>query len=234
METKKKMMIGFGVSGVLFLIFGVLLGLVLKVNVQAIGPEGSVIGLATLNGYMHELIGVHIIWYHITEWFGLVAILTAFGFAVVGLVQVVKEKSLFRVEKSLIWLGGYFVLVIGIYIFFEKYVINYRPIMLAEYLEPSFPSTHTMIVLCIMGAAMIQFQRRIKNQKVRYAAHILSVLTIAVTVIGRMISGVHWFTDIIAGLLIGTAMLFLYYAVDLLICQFLPDFQRCKSNEQNC
>lgn len=234
METKKKMMIGFGVSGVLFLIFGVLLGLVLKVNVQAIGPEGSVIGLATLNGYMHELIGVHIIWYHITEWFGLVAILTAFGFAVVGLVQVVKEKSLFRVEKSLIWLGGYFVLVIGIYIFFEKYVINYRPIMLSEYLEPSFPSTHTMIVLCIMGAAMIQFQRRIKNQKVRYAAHILSVLTIAVTVIGRMISGVHWFTDIIAGLLIGTAMLFLYYAVDLLICQFLPDFQRCKSNEQNC
>ncbi|MBQ6806329.1 MAG: phosphatase PAP2 family protein [Lachnospiraceae bacterium] len=228
------MMIGFGVSGVLFLIFGVLLGLVLKVNVQAIGPEGSVIGLATLNGYMHELIGVHIIWYHITEWFGLVAILTAFGFAVVGLVQVVKEKSLFRVEKSLIWLGGYFVLVIGIYIFFEKYVINYRPIMLSEYLEPSFPSTHTMIVLCIMGAAMIQFQRRIKNQKVRYAAHILSVLTIAVTVIGRMISGVHWFTDIIAGLLIGTAMLFLYYAVDLLICQFLPDFQRCKSNEQNC
>ena len=123
METKKKMMIGFGVSGVLFLIFGVLLGLVLKVNVQAIGPEGSVIGLATLNGYMHELIGVHIIWYHITEWFGLVAILTAFGFAVVGLVQVVKEKSLFRVEKSLIWLGGYFVLVIGIYIFFEKYVV---------------------------------------------------------------------------------------------------------------
>ncbi|MGN0626671.1 MAG: phosphatase PAP2 family protein [Oscillospiraceae bacterium] len=203
----------FIISTVLFALFGVLIWAVLNVDVKEIGPNGSAVGLAAINGFMRDAVGVHLIWYEITDWLGLAAIFTAFGFALLGLIQLIKRKSLFKVDRSILVLGVYYVAVIGLYVLFETHIVNYRPILINGALEASFPSSHTMIVICIMGAAIVEFRRLIKSAAARKAASGLCAAVAEVTVAGRAVSGVHWFTDIIGGLLIGTAMILAFYAV---------------------
>lgn len=200
-------------TSVLLLLFFLLTWMVTHVDVKPIGPEGSVIGLSTLNRQVFETIGVHLIWYTITDWLGILPILIAFGFAILGLVQVIQRRSLLRVDNDILILGCYFVIVVAAYLFFEMYIINYRPVILQEGLEASFPSSHTMIVLCIMAAVIEQFRRRIHQPKLRWCVCFVSGAIIAVTIIGRLVSGVHWMTDIVAGVLLGTALFSLYLSV---------------------
>ena len=130
---KKKFLIGAGFLAA-FVLWTVLVSLV---DIRAIGPNGSSVGFATLNGYVHERIGVNIPLYTITDWLGFVPIGVAFGFAILGLVQWIKRKSLLKVDRSLLALGGFYVVVLAAYIFFEIVVINYRPVLLGGYLEAS-------------------------------------------------------------------------------------------------
>lgn len=43
------------------------------VDVQAIGPNGSSVGLAAINAAIHELTGVHMALYTVTDWLGLIS-----------------------------------------------------------------------------------------------------------------------------------------------------------------
>ena len=153
------------------------------------------------------------------DWLGVVALLTAFCFAVIGLIQAVNRKSLLKVDIRIILLGIYYVIVIVAYVFFEIFIINYRPVILEESvgLEASYPSSHTMLVICIMGAALVLFQQMIQNKMIRVIMNSLSGLVIFITAVGRMISGVHWFTDIVGGILLGITLIQLYASVLRLI-----------------
>ena len=154
MEKKNKKALVCGAS--LLIAFVLWTVLVCLVDVQAIGTEGSSVGFGTLNGYVHDLTGVNMSLYVITDWLGLVPIGIAFGFAVLGLVQLIKRKSLLKVDRSILVLGGFYIVVMAVYILFETVVINYRPTLIDGYLEASYPSSTTMLVMCVMPTAMIR------------------------------------------------------------------------------
>ena len=203
---KKKFLIGAGFLAA-FVLWTVLVSLV---DIGAIGPNGSSVGLATLNGYVHKFTGVNFHLYTITDWLGLVPIGVAFGFAMLGLAQWIKRKSLLKVDRSLLALGGFYVVVLVAYIFFEIVVINYRPVLIDGYLEAS-----TMLVMCVMPTAMMQLHERIKNDVFRRRVMISIAVFIAFMVIGRLVSGVHWLTDIIGGALISAGLVIIYSSVSM-------------------
>ena len=158
---------------------------------------------------------MHILWYNITDWLGVAAVLTGFVFAVTGLVQLIKRRSLLKVDREILSLGGLYIVVIGLYLFFENVIINYRPIIMPDNTSPeaSFPSSHTMLVCVIMGSAAMLINRYIRNKPLNRILRAVCYVIIGVTVVGRLIAGVHWFTDILGGILISVTLLSLYKEV---------------------
>ena len=206
---KRRRIITAGIGGLLTVI---LIALVRLVDVAPIGAQETSIGLSHLNKFIFDLFGVNMLWYHITDWLGIAAILTAFVFAIIGLVQLIKRRSLLKVDREILSLGGLYIVVIGLYLLFENVIINYRPIIMPDNTRPeaSFPSSHTMLVCVIMESAAILINRYIKNITLNRALRALCFVIIGVTVFGRLIAGVHWFTDILGGILISVTLLTLY------------------------
>ena len=180
------------------------------VDVRAIGPDGSSVGFAALNGFVHEKIGVNMYLYNITDWLGLVPIGVALCFAILGLIQLIKRKSLLRVDRSILALGVFYIIVVAVYLFFEIVVINYRPVLIEGCLEASYPSSTTMLVTCVMPSAAIQAKERIKNKALRKGIIIAIIAVIAFMVVARLLSGVHWITDIIGGALFSLGVVMAY------------------------
>lgn len=183
------------------------------VDLEAIGPNGSLVGFATLNGYVHKLTGVNLTLYTVTDWLGLVPIAVALTFATLGLLQWIKRKSISKVDKNIILLGGFYLFVMAAYLLFEGIVINYRPILINGRLEPSYPSSTTMLVTCVMPTAVMQLRRRIKNKILKRAMISIILAFTVFMVIGRLICGVHWFSDIVGGLLLSIGMVTIYRAI---------------------
>ena len=197
-----------------FLVFTVL---VMKADVQAIGPKDSKVGLATINGAVADAVGYNETWYNISNYVGYFAILVSAGFALFGLFQVIKRKSLFKVDSHIIILGIFYVAVFGTYILFELFEINYRPILIDGALEASYPSSHTMLSLCIMSTAIFEFHMLLKNRKALIiVADVLCVAIGATVLVGRILSGVHWFSDIIAGILVSGILVCTFFFAALL------------------
>lgn len=190
--------------------FALWTGLLRCVDVQPIGPDGSRVGFAAINGAFHALTGVHWALYTLTDWLGLVPIGIAFGFAVLGLVQLLRRKSLLKVDRDILLLGGFYVVVLAAYLLFETVVINYRPVLVGGKLEASYPSSTTVLALCILPTAMMQLKTRIHSVAVRRAVlGSLAAFTVFM-VAGRLLSGVHWLSDIAGGVLLSAGLVLLY------------------------
>lgn len=203
-----KRLIGAVISGALFAGLIVLLG---RYDVAAIGPAGTEIGFSHINKMVHDLTGVNMIWYEITDYIGYGAIAVCGLFALAGFIQMVKRRSLLKVDREIWALGGLFIAVIGCYVFFEKHIINYRPIIMPGETAPeaSFPSSHTMLIMTVMIAVMIVSDKYFSSGIAVLVRIICFVITL-VTIGGRLWCGVHWLTDIIGGILLSATLLFLF------------------------
>jgi len=187
--------------------------LVRLIDVQAIGPRGSAVGFATVNKAFHDLTGVHMPLYILTDWLGLVPIGVAIGFAILGLAQWIRRKRLLQVDRSILALGGFYLAVIAVYVFFEMVVINYRPVLIDDFLEASYPSSTTMLVLCVMPTAIMQLNARTRNRGIRRCVAFAIATFTAFMVIGRLASGVHWLSDIVGGALVSSGLVMMYHAI---------------------
>ena len=207
-------------AGILLLVgFAVWTFLIQEVDVQPIGPNGSSVGFAALNGWFHQLTGVHWMLYTLTDWLGLVPICVCLIFAGAGFVQFVQRRSLFKVDLDIIMLGAYYVLVIFGYLLFEIVPINYRPVLIEGFLEASYPSSTTLLVLSVMPTLYFQAQRRLNPNALRQTILVFSVLFSAFMVIGRLVSGVHWLTDIVGAVLLSNGIFLIYKASVNLLCK---------------
>ena len=211
---KRKAISQFVLGGILLILFVLFTWSLTFIDEQPIGPNGSSVAYASINHAVHKLFGVNMTLYNTTDWAGVVAIFIALGFAVIGLVQWVKRKRILKVDSSILILGVFYILVFSAYVFFEFHVINRRPVLINGILEASYPSSTTMLAMCVLPTAMMQFHRLIKNTKIRNAINVLCGLFTAFMVIGRLICGVHWFTDILGGLIFSVAMILLYCAAN--------------------
>ena len=190
------------------------------VDVRAIGPRGSSVGFAALNGFVHDLTGANMLLYTVTDWLGLVPIGVALGFAVLGLAQWIKRKRFFKVDRSILALGAFYIAVMAVYALFEVVVINRRPVLINGYLEASYPSSTTVLVMCVMPTAMMQLRARIKNGVFRRCVTLAISAFIVFMVVGRLVSGVHWITDIIGGALVSAGLVLLYAAASKMQTNF--------------
>ena len=183
------------------------------VDVRVIGPRESTVGFAALNRFIHDLTGVHMALYIRTDWLGLIPLGFVAGFAVLGLIQWIQRKHILKVDYSILVLGGFYMAVLLVYILFEVFVVNYRPVLIDGHLEASYPSSTTVLSMCVMSTAIMQLRSRIGNDAVKRCVTSVMSVFIAFMVIGRLVSGVHWFTDIVGGVLLSTGLVLLYRCI---------------------
>lgn len=200
-------------SLVCLLLFFALIASLKLIDVAVAEPVGCEIGLSHINLAFKNAVGTNLDLWHVTEYLGFIAIACALLFALLGACQLIKRRSFKKVDKDIYLLALVYIAVMIIYVFFEKFAVNYRPIFLiSDTSEPSFPSSHTMLVMCIMMTAAHQAYVRIKNRPLAYVSVIICALYTVFMVVARLISGVHWLTDIIGGILISLAIFFTYLA----------------------
>ena len=212
MKNKKRYLIGGFAFFLMFIIFTTIIKFV---DVKNIGPHNTSVGLATINNFFVNKIGFHNKIYKITEILGIIPIIIVLIYAIIGLYSLIEEKSFKKVNKNLYYLAIFYIIVLGIYFLFEKVIINFRPVIIEGILESSYPSSHTILAICICGSSIILNNAIFKNNKIAKLENIISFIIIIMLPLLRFISGVHWFTDIIGGILLSLSLLlFFKYFVD--------------------
>lgn len=187
--------------------------LVLNFDVKSIGPNNSFIGFSTINLKFSQLVGNNLMWYNITSIVGIIPVLIVVLYCILGIVQLIKRKSIIKVDFEIVLLGIFYIVVIALYLFFEKFIVNYRPILIDGILEASYPSSHTLMAIFICISANIVNKRIFKNKSITKILNTISLLVALIIVVGRIVSGVHWLTDIIGGILISTTLLTIFNSI---------------------
>lgn len=199
-------------AGIYFAAFLVLLVCVKLIDVKPIAPDGSGVGFAWLNGGISKMIGYHQVWHVVSELFGYFALITGAGFAAAGVYQLVTRKSIKKVDADILVLGGTYILTGIFYVLFEIFVVNVRPVLENGKAEASFPSSHTLLAVVLLGTAQVMAARHVENMQSQRLLQTIALALIALIILTRILSGVHWITDIVAGSLLGMAILSLYEA----------------------
>ena len=213
MKTRERKLLISG--GALLVAFALWTWFIQIIDVKAAGVNGTDIGFATINMWFHSITGVNMTLYIITDWLGLVPVFVCMLFGGVGFIQLIKRKSLFKVDFDIIALGIYYVIVISGYLIFEMIPINYRPILIKGFLEASYPSSTTLLVLSVMPTLSFQSNGRLQNIKIKRMIEIITTIFTIFMVVGRLVSGVHWLTDIIGSVFLSAGLFYIYRGIVL-------------------
>lgn len=215
---RKKSLIQFVAVTLIAVVFTVLVKIV---DVGFVSSTGSLVGFSSVNIPFSQKFGFNPIFYKVSEVLGYLVFLVIAVFAFIGCYQLIKRKSLMKVDKDLYALAITYVFTFALYIFFDKVlVINLRPIIMAgeSIAEPSFPSSHTLLAVSVLGTAISECGK-IRKKSFRVSLVIVLAILMGATVLSRLFSGVHWVTDIIAGILWGEVMMTLYQLFSTLLAK---------------
>ena len=213
---KKKSIVLFSLGGALLVLFAIFTALLKVCDVKTVTyPETaltSAVGFGSINLAIFKALGQNGIWYTVTELLGYLALLLAATFAVIGLIQWIRRKKLWSVDHEILLLAVFYIAVMFFYVLFEIVEINYRPILVDGELEASYPSSHSMLALCIFISANAVVQKLFRHRVLFLTVTTVLDFCATITVIGRLCSGVHWFTDIVGAVLLSSALVLLYFA----------------------
>ena len=214
MKENGKRFLWFGIAFVV--VFAIWTTLIQIIDVQSFGVNGTDIGFATVNSRFHKLTGVHMTVYVLTDWLGLVPVFVCILFGCIGFVQLVKRRSPSKVDYDILLLGFYYIAVIAGYLIFEMIPINYRPILIEGRMEASYPSSTTLLVLSVMPTLIFQVNRRVENEASKRVIGVVSAIFMLFMVVGRLICGVHWLTDIVGSVLLSVGLFWTYKGIVLM------------------
>lgn len=210
MKKSKKLLISTIVFGMLAIVYTIIIALVDK---QSIGPNESQVGLATINKFFQERLGFNETFYKLSNLLGYIAFGIAFVYMVIGLIQLIKRKSIKKVDTEISILGLFYIITLIIYVLFEFVKINYRPVLIDGNLDPSYPSSHTLLAMFISTSAIFVNLKIIGNKPLRITLNTITIILGLAILVERIISGVHWITDILGGILIATTLVLGYLCV---------------------
>ncbi len=211
MSKKKKLLIDM--CFLLFMVSLVYTLLIKFVDVRGIAADGSNVGFASINSFFKDLLPFNKTWYEISNVLGFIAILIAVLYAMLGCYQLVQVKKISKVDKRLLILAGFYIVFAILYVVFDKVAINYRPVMIDGEVEASFPSTHTMLAICICGSSLLVSKYFVTHKEIRKYIDVMSWGLMIFIVIARVLAGVHWITDIIGGIIISLLLLMIFYTI---------------------
>lgn len=180
-------------------------------DVAIIGPNETAVGFSKYNNWFRNLVGTNMKLYKVAKYAGYAVLLIAAIYGIIGLIQLIKRKSLFKIDREIVSLGILYALVIIVYLFFEKYVINYRPVLIDGKLEASYPSSHTLLAFTICISSMVVCRKYF--DKMVNVAYFITMLLLTLVVLGRTLSGVHWLSDIVGGTIISLNLLMIFYTI---------------------
>ncbi len=130
-------------------------------------------------------------------------------FAILGLAQLIKNKSFKKADRPLLAMFLPLILMAATYFIFDRFIIiNTRPNGSGE---PSFPSSHVMIVATIFLTAAIALPYYVKNRCLCILADLLMLALICLVSVGRVFSNMHWPTDVYAALGFSLIFAIAYY-----------------------
>ena len=175
-------------------------------DVEANPDGGHNIGLSTVNLAFHKSFPYNSLLHNISEYAGYIPVLFALFFAVMGAGQALKHKSFKKVDNVLFFMAGYYVLVGFVYLIFEKFCINVRPVMLDGEWEASYPSSHTLFSITLCASTILVNDLFYAKAKWRKPMNIAAYVFMFAVPVMRLFSGVHWLSDIVGGVIISTAL----------------------------
>lgn len=213
---KKKVFIQFLAVALIAVVFTVL---VKTVDLGFVSNTDSAIGFASINLSFNSKFGFNPLLYKVSEYLGYSVFAIVAFFALLGIRELVKNKSLLKVDSDLYALAITYIFTLVVYFVFDKLlVINLRPLIMSGEMvaEPSFPSSHTLLAVVVCGTAIAECGK-VKKSGLRIILTLILSLLMAATVLTRLFSGVHWVTDIVGGVLWGEALMMVFQLISTLL-----------------
>lgn len=208
----KKNILNFSITAGLFLVFAIFTILVKFVDTSVVATTGTQIGLSSINKPLFDFFGANETWGTISTLLFVIAGVVVLTLATIAVVEMIKSKSLFKINHKLLLVALLYVLTAIFYVIFEFVIINYRPLLDEGLIKASYPSSHTLLICVVCLSACLIVPDYIKSNPLKITITTILCLISVLAPITRLLAGMHWFTDVVASIILSLALVMLYYS----------------------